>query len=199
MVSYKRTQLDQLLESIDPAVTLDQVSSRVGDAMNTFHSFTATIRKWSDFKRLVTDFHWHVQKTILRNRLVNSPDLDIEWGRCCAILLKEYGPNGEKAAMEIARTGKEGGLYSIFKKIAKRMIEEYAGNEIGAKISHYWHRLSTEQKLAATDEYLEKYGHLFPSELTEGYAVRIRADFTKVLEQHPRLIKRLREVSRDRL
>lgn len=196
MFEHKKTQLDQLLESIDPAVTLDQVSSRVDDAMNSFHAFTTTIQKWDDFKHLLTAFHWHVQKAILRTRLSRSPDPDIEWGRCFAILFREYGPNGEKAAMEIARTGKEGGLYSILKKIAKRMIEEYAGNEIRAKVSHYWYPLSTEQKLAATDEYLEKYGHLLPSELTEGTAVRIKADFMKVLEQHPRLVSRLRKVSR---
>jgi hypothetical protein len=135
-------------------------------------------------------------KNDFRSGLSRSPDPDIEWGRCFAILFKEYGPNGEKAAMEIARTGKEGGMYSILKKIAKGMIEEYAGNEIRAKISHYWHPLSTEQKLAATEEYLEKHGHLLPSELTEGTAVRIKAEFIKVLEQHPRLISRLKKVGK---
>ncbi len=196
MIRHAKTQLDQLLESIDTAVTLEEVSSRVDNAMNSFNQFAGTVQKWDDFKRILTAFHWHVQKTILRSRLSHSPDTDIEWGRCCEILLKEYGPNGEKAAMEIARTGKEGGLYSILKKIAKRMIESFAGNEIRAKISHYWYPLSTEQKLAATNEYLEKYGHLLPSELTEGTAVRIKADFMKVLEQHPRLIKRLRKVGK---
>ncbi|MBW1744312.1 MAG: hypothetical protein JRJ47_12930 [Deltaproteobacteria bacterium] len=111
-------------------------------------------------------------------------------------MLKIYGFNGEKAAMEIARTGKEGGIYGILKRIAKQMIEKYAGNEIRAKISHYWHPLSTDEQLDATDEYLEKYGHLFPSELTEGTAVRIKAGFVKVLEQHPHLIMRLRKVGR---
>jgi len=196
MAEHTKTRLDVLLESIDPTRTLDEVSSRVDNAMNSFHAFTTTIQKWDDFKHLLTDFHWHVQKTILKSRLSRSPDPDIEWGRCFAILFKEYGPNGEKAAMEITRTGKEGGVYSVLRKIAKRMIEEYAGNEIRARISHYWYPLSTEQKLAATEEYLEKYGHLLPSELTEGTAVRIKAEFIKVLEQHPRLISRLRKVGK---
>ena len=190
-----KTQLDKLLESIDPTITLKQVSSRVDEAMNSFKMESGMIQKWDDFKNVLTAFNWHVQRIILRTRLSRSPDPDIDWGRCCEILLKQYGLNGEKAAMEIARTGTEGGIYSILKKIAKRMIEEYAGNEIRAKIHQYWHSLSTDEKLAATDEYLEKYGHLLPSELTEGNAVRIKAGFIKVLQQHPHLIMRLRKIS----
>jgi hypothetical protein len=190
-----KTRMEKLLESIDPAVTLERVSSRVDEAINSFKMESAMIQKWDDFKNILTAFHWHVQRKILRIRLEHSPDLDIEWGRCCRILLKEFGFNGEKAAMEIARTGTEGGIYNVLKRIAKEMIEEYAGNEIRAKISQYWRSLSTDEQLAATDEYLEKYGHLLPSELTEGHAIRIKADFVKVLEQHPRFVMRLRKVN----
>ena len=169
-----KTRMEKLLESIDPAVTLVQVSSRVDEAINSFDMESGIIQKWDDFKNILTAFHWHVQRTVLRIRLARSPDLDIEWGRCCRILLKEFGFNGEKAAMEIARTGTEGGIYTVLKRIAKQMIEEYAGNEIRGKISEYWNSLSTNEQLAATDEYLEMFGHLLPSELTEGNAVRIK-------------------------
>ena len=191
-----KTRMDKLLESIAPTVTLEQVSSRVDEAMNSFKMESGMIRKWDDFKSILTAFHWHVQRIILGIRLSRSPDPDIDWGRCCEILLKIYGVNGEKAAMETARTGTEGGIYSILKKIAKRMIEDYAGNEIRSKINEYWHSLSTDEELAATDEYLEKYGHLLPSELTENDATRIKANFPKVFEEHPRLIRRLRETLR---
>ena len=43
-------------------------------------------------------------------------------------------------------------------------------------------------------EYISKHGHLLPSELVEGSAVRIRMFFIKVLEEHPRLIKNLRKL-----
>jgi len=56
--------------------------------------------------------------------------------------------------------------------------------------------LSVEEQLAASTEYLQKYGHLLPSELTEGSAARIRANLPKVLEEHPHLIQRLRQVGR---
>lgn len=190
------TRLDKLLESIDPAVTLDRVSSRVDEAMNSFNMKSGMILNWDEFRSILTDFHWHVQRAVLRNRLLRSPDPDIEWGRCCKMLLKQYGLNGERAAFEMARTGAEGGIYSVLRAVAKRMVEEYAGNEISAKISHFWHPLSTDDQIAATEEYLQKHGHLLPPELTEGNAARIRANFVKVLEEHPRLVKRLRKIGR---
>ncbi len=191
-----KTRLDKLLENIDPAVTLDRVSSRVDEAMNSFKMESGMIQNWDEFRSILTGFHWHVQRAVLRNRLLRSPDPDIEWGRCCEMLLKVYGLNGEKAAFEMTRTGAEGGVYSVLRAVAKRMMEEYAGNEISAKIGHFWYPLSTDDQIAATEEYLQKYGHLLPSELTEGNAARIRANFVKVLEEHPRLVRRLRKIGR---
>ncbi|MBW1744311.1 MAG: hypothetical protein JRJ47_12925 [Deltaproteobacteria bacterium] len=52
-----KTRLDKLLESIDPTVTLDQVSSRVDEAMNSFKMESGIIQKWVDLKNVLTAFH----------------------------------------------------------------------------------------------------------------------------------------------
>ncbi|MBC2714910.1 MAG: hypothetical protein HF978_06335 [Desulfobacteraceae bacterium] len=192
-----KTKLDRLLESIDPSITLDQVSSRIDQALNSFQIDSGIIEDWEVYKDLFTNFFRHTENNILRIKSFKSANPKIEWGRCIRLLLKEYGPNGEKTAFEMVRTGNQGGLYKVLKSLSKQMIEEYAGTEIRAKIGYFWHSLSVDEKWAATDEYLTKYGHLLPSELTEGSAARIKADFTKVLEEHPRIIKRMRIVGRN--
>jgi len=190
------TKLDKLLQSIDPAITLDQVSDRADDAINTFDLPSGIIEKWDEFKDILTRFHWHVQKTIVRIQLLKSPNHDIEWGRCCELLLKEYGENGEKAAFEMTRTAAEGGIYRVLKALASRMVDEYAGNEIKAKINHFWIALSLDEQWEVMDEYLEKFGYLLTSEITEGSAARIKADFPKALQEHPYTIRRLRKIGR---
>ena len=190
------TKLDRLLEDIDPARTLDQVSSRADEAVNSFRMQSGIIKDWERFRTVLTEFYRHVENVILRIPSFRSPNPDIDWGRCCQLLLKEYGPNGEKAAFEIARTGTERGFYGVLKAVARQMINEYGGNEISARISNFWESLSTDEKLAASQEYLNKYGHLLPSELTSGSAARVRANFPKVLEEHPRTVKRLRNIGR---
>jgi len=192
-----KTKLDRLLESIDPASTLDQVSVRVDDALNSFRVKSGIIKDWQGFRTILTDFYRHVENAILRIQPSFLPGPDFDWGRCCKLLIKEYGPNGEKAAFEIIRTGAEGGLYGVLRAIARQMIDEYAGNEIAARIGIFWEALSTDEKLAVCQEYLDKYGHLLPYEVTSGSSARVWANFLKVLEEHPGIVKRLRSIGRE--
>jgi hypothetical protein len=168
----------------------------VNEALNYFRVKSGIIEEWGEFRAALTGFYRHVENVILNIPSFCSPNPDIDWGLCCQMLIKEYGQSGEKAAFEIVRTGVEGGLYSVLKAVSRRMITEYAGNEIAARIAIFWNGLSIDEKLAASQEYLDKYGHLLPSELTSGSAARIRVNFPRVLEEHPNIIKRLRNIGR---
>ena len=94
----------------------------------------------------------------------------------------------------MARTGNHGGLYAVAKCLAKGMAEELAGNEVYARICACLDRMTAEEQIAMAREYLAKYGRLLPSELVEGSAGRLVADFAKVLEEHPRVLQRMRRV-----
>ncbi len=190
------TKLERLLESIDPERVSNETARRADNSINSFYVDEGLITEWVKFQALMARFLCHVENAVLRLNPQRSVDFYIDWGRSCQLLVKEYGPNGEKAAFEISRTGNEGGLYSVLRAVARRLAEHYTQNETSAKISHYWNSLSADEMFDATTEYLEKYGHLLPSELTEGRAVRVRANFMKVLEQHPRLINEFRKICR---
>jgi hypothetical protein len=190
------SRLAELLDSIDPHRTLDEVARRADEAINSFISRASLITDWDEFRRCVVEFHRHVEGTILRLRQPVSGGEDFDWGRTLSVLTKAFGPNGEKAAFEMARTGTEGSLNRVLRDTAKTMATEYAESELAARINSYWNDLSTDEKLAAPDEYLERFSHLLPSELTEGGAWRVRANFPKVLQEHSRLIQRLSQIGR---
>jgi len=190
------TKLDRLLESIDPNRTLDVVSARTDRAVNSFSMDTARIDQWEGFKSCMASFYRHVFTTVLRASGQPELPLDSCWGRCVRLLDEAYGRNGEKAAFEMSRTGAEGGLYGVLRTVAGLVAEELAHNEITARVGRYWDSLSVDEQLDAATEYLEKYGHLLPSELTEGSAARIRANFPRVLERHPALTRRMRRLGR---
>lgn len=190
------SQLDRLLDYIHPTRTLDEVDQRADEAINAFTALAAQITEWDSFRVCLIRFLHHTDAQLLRLRRSCPMGTDFDWGRCCQVLLRAYGPNGEKAAFEMARTGNDGGLYAVLKTMARYMAEQYVDNEISAKVGFYWNRLSVEERWAACDEYLAKYGHLLPSELTEGSATRLRANLPKVLEEHPRLLRRLQRVGR---
>jgi hypothetical protein len=92
----------------------------------------------------------------------------------------------------MASTGAEGGLYAVLKEVAATMASGFAKNEIAAKVNHYWNDLTTEERLAAPDEYLAKYAGVIPP----GYEWQIRARFPDVLRNHPRMIQRLEQAGR---
>ena len=190
------TALDRLLESLDPERVLDEVAARTDEALNSFPVQSVQITDWHQFKSRLIDFVGHVESKALRLRSDVRMDGGFAWGRCVKILMRRYGAEGEKAAFEMARTGNDGGWYAVLKAVARQIADQLAENETTARTLRYWGRLSVEQQLAATTEYLAKYGHLLPSELTEGSAARLRARFPKVLEQHPRLLQQLRKTGR---
>lgn len=191
-----KSKLDKLIDSIDPARSLDQISALVDKGVNTFSAGRGQIHDRNEFKTLLVNFFCHIENAVLKTRPKRLPHSDIDWGRCSNMLAKEYGPNGDITAFEIAQSGAEGGLYSVLKTIAKHMADEYASNYIGSIVNEFWDSLSSDEKLAVSNEYLDKYGRLVPSELREGGAVRVRAFFWKVLEEHPKIVRRLRNVNR---
>ena len=186
------TKLERLLNKLDPVNNLNQVSFRVDKAINSFRVQSYLISRWEEFKEVLARFYCHTESAILQIKPPRKSHPEIDWGRCCRLLMQEYGSNGEKAAFEIIRTGKEGGLYAVLKNISQKMINEYSGNEIKVRISRFWDELSIDERLSACDEYIKKYGHLLPDEMTEENAIRIKASFLKVLEGHPRMIQRFR-------
>jgi len=189
------TKLDELLFSIDPARTIEKTQASADEAINSF-SAPAMIDQWDSFHECVAQFLCHLEATVINLPRPMNDFLDHYRSRGIHLLRSLYGPNGEKAAFEIARTGNEGGFYGVLKALATHAARQYNQSEILARINNYWHNLSTEEQLAAPTEYLDKFSHLLPSELTEGNAGRIRANFPKVLEKHPDLIQTTRSVGR---
>ena len=99
-------------------------------------------------------------------------------------------------AFEMARAGTERGLAGVLRRVAVTRAEQYAQDEITARVSRFWEDLSATAKLEAADEYLREYGHLLPSELTEKDAARVKMNFPKVLAEHPRMMQRLSRIGR---
>ena len=191
------TKQDQLLSSIDSGRTIEQIARRIDEAINSFLPGPGQINRYDDFVTYVICFCRLVEATVLRLQGGSpnaSPDLDR--GRFMHVLSRAYGAQGLRTAFEMARTGNEGGLYAVLRKLGEVLAGQYAENEIAARVWSYWNGLSMAEKLAAADEYLSKHGRLLPSELTEGSAGRVRANLPKVLQEHARMMQRLRRVGR---
>ena len=194
------SKLELLLDSIHPSRIIDETERRVDASINAFPFVASSVTTWEEFRSVVGSFCVYVENNVLGRGAggqISEAERGFGWGRVSAgILSRAYGPSGDKAAFEMARTGHEGGLFAVLREVGRRMAEDYAKGEIAARVAAYWHSLTPDEQIAAGQEYLRTYRELLPSELTEGSAARIRGSFWKVLEEHPWALKRLRRVGR---
>ena len=160
--------------------------------MNSFHFNKAIIEDFYEFKDCLTNFVCHIENQILKTSIPAIEHKNMYWHYCLQAFDAEFGSGSEKTAFEIARTGNEGGLYNIFKIVAQKISKKYIDQWITHKVLSYWNGLTVDEQLSAPSEYIDKFGHLLPSEMLEGSSARIKANFTKVLIKHPVIIKKLR-------
>jgi hypothetical protein len=160
----------------------------------SFPPTTAKVEHWHAFMDLMICVLAHVERHLygLKEAVAMSPDL--AWGRCVALLTEVYGKGGAKVAFELARTGQETGVQELLRKCAYHIADQVANNHIRLSVGAFWSGLTLQGKCDAIDEFLSKHAHLLPSELTEGGAWRIRADFPSVLEHFVELLQRIRQI-----
>ena len=118
------TKLDRLIESIDPTRTVDDVTVRIDEAVNSFRLDRPQIDRWDDFSACLARFFRHVEDHALRARKPLPVNLEMDGSRCMHALRQVFGPNGDKAAFEMARTGLDGGLRAVLQAVASRMAEQ---------------------------------------------------------------------------
>lgn len=190
------SKLEMLLERIDPVRTHEQISASVDRAVNSFSMKRASL-EWEECEDFLASFVSHMVQEVLKSTPEQPRHKEIYFKIGSNILDRKFGPNGWKIAFEMASTGKDGGLYRVLKVIAEGLAEEWAENTVSVHVSAFLDGLDADEKLAAADEYLQKYGHLLPHDLTSGNAWKVKAHFLEVLQEHPKLISRMRQISRD--
>lgn len=188
-----RSRLEVLLKGIEPVP--DQVQRVVDQAFNSFSAPAAVITHLDQYKRLLAEFHAHVESGILG---VGGPPVrgPMDSSRCLTLLKKKYGDSAYQTTFDIVRTGNEGGLLAVLRIVTDLLSREHSDNRIGMAVSCYWNNHPPRDLLADCAEYIRNYGHLLPSELTEGSAGRVYANFPKVLREHPYMMQKLRRVGR---
>ena len=189
-----RSELAELLEGIEPIP--DQVDRCVDQAFNAFPMPPAVLSRWDDYVTCMGRFYSHMERSILGLKPEANCDLQVQFELCLRLLRKKYGASVIQAPFELARTGNEGGILALLRTVAELMSREHAENRIGGAVSPYCSRQSPQGLIDAAREYVRTYGHLLPSELTEGSAGRILASFSKVLKEHPFMMRRFRQVGR---
>lgn len=189
------TRLEELIESIDPSRTIERVSEAVDEAFNSFE-YDNPINSFEDYQKYMSRFVQHVEQIVLKFRSNNPHDYDFFWTRYTNLVDANHGHDAWKMNYEKVLTGKGGGIYRLLTDVAAMIVEDYSGREISGRISTFWNSLSNHEKLETVDEFLEKFGHILPSEYTSGRGAYLKMHFPRVLAQYPQLVMEIRKALR---
>ena len=192
------SKLDDLLKKIDPKNTIDYFNAILDKALNSYRYSTSSIGDFDKLLKVLGDFYWYMEKKMLGLETELEQPEDMRIGFCEDILSKVYGRNYRTAVFDIAKSGVEGGLYGILKKIGEAMARKSAEHRIDIEAANFCNELMNDLKVydQTVKEYAQKYGHLLPERLIEGGAVDLKINFYEVLKNHPFLVKRMREIGK---
>lgn len=188
--------LDTILEQIDPARTVDETERRATDAFISFSVPKVRLDTFAEFQGTVSRFVRQVENAILGSSASFPVNEKMDFYHAHRLLKKKYGNDGEKVACNMAMRGVDGGLNRVLRVLLDQLVAEYSLREIESRIGVWWNGLSIKEKLAVSDEYVAKYGYLWPADVVDGGAPRLRAYFPKFLAKHPLLTRNMRQTIR---
>jgi hypothetical protein len=127
-----------------------------------------------------------------------APDVESSQGYAINLIKEVYHSSNAKPAFMMAKDGVEGGLYGVLRKIGEAIATKYADRQIRAEVGFFVAELSEDGEyfLDTVLEYVGKFRQILPPETLANDALAVKMNFSKVLEQHPYLVKRMRNVGR---
>jgi len=192
------SKLELLLDSIDPRRTLDGVARYVDEAVNSFPFGSIQVESGTELRDEMVRFWRHLQPRMLGLGTNPLPECGpFEWEHCKRTLNAVYSnKTGWRTALDIARSGVEGGLTGVCRRFAERMMTEYVEQLIDAGVQSFWHGLSADERIAAAKEYVATYADVLPAAFVNKHPAELQELLPSILRQHPRMLQRFHRIGR---
>jgi hypothetical protein len=192
------SRLDDLLKEIDPRKTIDGFGRILDRAINSYERSSSTINDYHELMEELGHFYWHLESEFLGVGDEVNPGSEWNEGMCGRVLEESFGRNYRTTVLEMARSGVGGGLREIYRKIGEVMSGKWAQKKIDYEVIQFQNEAIGDFDLfeKSVREYANRYGHLLPRDLTEKDNCNLKIKFFQVLNSHPYMIKRMREIGK---
>ena len=185
-------KMDKLLAEITPEKTLDVYEERMSNVLNRFPFPAGPLNDREAFEveiaRLEHRFMFSARATPPN---LEADEIPFHRSHGLSRLLDCFGPDGDRLAFEMARTGIDGGFRAVAKAMADNAAHQFATAIIGCRVYDYWDSLTVDERVAATYEYSNRIRYM----LHQGLIPSIYTQPQAALGRYPHLIRRFRQAS----
>ncbi len=193
------TRLERFEHSLGPQLTLDGIEREVDATLNRLALPRPIVSSATELRSVLLevwrDFHGHIWGC---GASLPAIDAGREWEWCCEILDAAYRkPASWQTALDLARTGIQGGLYGVAVKFLQKAAEQYLDQLIQTSVKILWQGLSCAEQRAMIEEYLQKYRSLLPPSLAQAGFAELWVHFPRILTEHPRMLQRMSRFGRE--
>ena len=189
------TSLQVLLAKLAPECTIGELSAVADRALNTYPVEGATV-SGSAMLQCLARFVWHLDNLEYQAATPLPYNPAVYEGRVHALLKVRYGSDPLVKASDRARLGLDGGLRSVLQELAEEWRNRKTRERIRLIVAASVGAMSLSQRLAAMEEYGDKFAHLLPPEYLESGRLGVKLNFVRILEGHPFALEALHQTGR---
>lgn len=190
-----RPEFKSLLSDLETAHT--RVERRINERIQTFNFPKKNIGTDRDsLKNELTRFFWSLFCPEIPMESNYAQHKNMVWSTLIAVTKKEYGPTAEVSILDLASSGAEGGLRNLFHTTANCLKDYFQQNQAEARVCDYWNTHTDQTKIQDAQDYIKAFQHYLPIDQIDAGAIRMIANFRKVLVTHPQLMESKRNFRR---
>ena len=184
----KRADIDTILNLLDEKTVDDRIFAPHNQARAMYSLNNITDYDYNQFIGKVTDYYkFHYQKVHSKT----LPSNEMVFGAISDILKRHYGSIAN--AQRKCQRASEGGMMGILNRICDDLIKEHEKKYIDYIIDTYIDPNDYDYITELMKQFMEKYRHSLPEEMSNRKLSHIVHNYRKYLEAHLRIVGQMKK------
>ncbi|MFZ1288527.1 MAG: hypothetical protein WAR79_00435 [Melioribacteraceae bacterium] len=189
------TKLKILLNEIEYGNKWKTYELKIEEIISNYNLRENTIKTYAEYRKLLANFMKQIWMAFFDNpNSINHIDEGILINKALETLKNTYHDDTDLVVFKIMNTGAEGGVYQVLKTLAKNWINNLYNQHIRLKISEFVEKQTWQERENTAKEYLNEFKDILPNNFISD-PLQIAVSLKNVLIEHPKMIKRINELS----
>ena len=193
------TKLKILLNEIEYGNKWKTYELKIEEVISNYNLHENTVKTYNEYRKLLANFMKQIWAAFFDNpNSINHIDEGILINKALETLKTTYHDDTDLVVFKIMNTGAEGGVYQVLKTLTKNWITSLFNQHIELIVNKFVESLTWQERENAAKEYLNEFKDILPSNFRND-PLQVAVSLKNILIEHPRMMKRIKELSSSNL